>query len=78
MGYFIKEGLGLLLGLVVFIQARHYLRWRSLRKWGEQFGCENAPTVPNYLPGGLERFSVIFKDFKSMLIIPHSIPYCFA
>jgi len=44
---------------------RERLSWRRLRKWGKQFGAESMPTMPNYLPGGIERYSILFTNLKS-------------
>jgi hypothetical protein len=62
----IKEVLLALVTWVVFIQVRHWYRWRALKKWGKQQGCEDVPTVENKLPWGFERFSFLVNGkFKS-------------
>ena len=49
---------------VIYIQARNWLRWHNLRRWGESRGCIEPVTVPNYLPGGLERYVNFFLNAK--------------
>lgn len=55
--------------LIVYAQAKNWLRWRFLRKWGEQHGCGEAPIVENKLPGGLERYALFFKSWKGRMCI---------
>jgi len=51
---------------IFYTQIKNWFSWRSLRKWGTQFGCADVPTVKNKLPGGLERYSVLFTGLKGM------------
>jgi hypothetical protein len=49
---------------VIYKQAKNWLRWRGLRQWGEAQGCVEPATVPNYLPGGIERYIKFFMHAK--------------
>lgn len=51
--------------LVILSYIREWHSWRRLRRWGKQFGAGSMPTMPNYLPGGIERYSILFTDLKS-------------
>lgn len=53
---FMREALLLFVAWVVFVQVRYWYRWRVLKEWSRQNGCEEAPVVPNRLPWGLERY----------------------
>ena len=52
---------------VVSIQIKHWARWHALKKFGDENGCGNMPTVPNKLPGGLERVVKGLTNGKSNL-----------
>jgi hypothetical protein len=63
MAYLVRAAL-IAVAAIVFFQVRNRLRWRALKKWGEQHGCGDAPEVKNQLPGGIERYSIIFTGMK--------------
>jgi hypothetical protein len=60
-----KEFAFIATALVLLSYVREIVSWRRLRRWGKQFGAGNMPTMPNYLPGGIERYSILFTDLKS-------------
>jgi hypothetical protein len=64
MAFFVRAAL-IAGAAIVFFQVRNWLRWRALKKWGEQHGCGDAPEVENQLPGGIERYSILFTGMKS-------------
>jgi hypothetical protein len=67
MGFYIT-GAGVFFVLwVVYKQVNNWFEWRALNKWGDQYGCVEPPAVPNKLPGGLERYSILFTGLKGML-----------
>jgi hypothetical protein len=66
LGYFAE----LLLLYIVVHNVIDWWSWRQLNKWGEQYGCGEAPTVKNKYPGGLERYAIFFKGMKGMSEIP--------
>lgn len=68
---FIKELLCISVLWVVYTQIKVWLKWRSLKKWGEQYGCGEVTEEKNKLPGGLERYSVLFTGLKGDLISFH-------
>lgn len=70
MASFLIQAVFVSAAIIAFIQARNWLRWRALNKWGEQYGCGAAPEVKNKLPGGIERYSILFTGLKGMLKIP--------
>lgn len=49
---------------VAYKKVQHFLKWRALKKWGDAQGCGEPPVVPNVLPGGLERYKVLFTGIK--------------
>lgn len=61
MYLYIREILAAFTAWAVFVQVRHWLRWRALKKWGDEQGYKDAPNLPNYLPWGVERFGFVFK-----------------
>ncbi|RDL38562.1 uncharacterized protein BP5553_02902 [Venustampulla echinocandica] len=64
--FMIKEAIGLLAVTIVFFQLRNFLRWRALKIWGQQHGCQDPKIVPNKLPWGLERYSVLITGFDGI------------
>jgi len=60
-----KEFVFILSAVFILAQVRNWISWRKLQKWGKQYGATSMPTVPNYLPGGIERYSILFTDLKS-------------
>jgi hypothetical protein len=64
---YVKEIALLLVGWIAFVQIRNWFRWRAVKKWGAQRGCGDLPAVKNKLPGGLERYSILFTGLKSIL-----------
>jgi len=74
MAFFLIQVVFVSGAIIAFIQARNWLRWRALNKWGEQYGCGAPPVVKNKLPGGIERFSILFTGLKGIpkiLLIVH-------
>jgi len=63
---YIKEAALLFVLWVVYKNVQTYLRWRNLKKFGDKHGCGDAPLFPNKLPGGIERYAIMFK-LKSKL-----------
>ncbi|KAG9237123.1 cytochrome P450 alkane hydroxylase-like protein [Amylocarpus encephaloides] len=61
-----KEIATSLVAFIIYKKVKSYLEWRALRRWGEQFGCADVSVVPNKLPGGIERYSFLFMDLKSI------------
>ena len=59
---------------VVYTQVKNWLRWRSLRKFGDKHGCGEAPVVPNIFPGGIERYAIFLKGMKGMLACSSYFP----
>ena len=59
MSYLLKELALLLLGWVIFVQTRNWLHWRGVKKLGDANACEDPPALPNKLPGGIERYSLV-------------------
>lgn len=53
------------IGWMIYKQVRNRMQWRSLKKWGEQYGCGDPPILPNKLPSGIERFGNLLTGFKS-------------
>ena len=56
---FVKEILLLLSACAVFIQVRHWYRWRVFKRQSIQNGLEEPPILPNKLPWGIERFAIL-------------------
>ena len=56
---FVKEILLLLSAWAVFIQVRHWYRWRVFKRQSLQNGFGEPPVVPNKLPWGIERFAFL-------------------
>lgn len=57
--FHINEIVLLFVTWIAYSQASSWLKWRELKKWGANQGCEDVPVVPNKLPGGIERFAII-------------------
>lgn len=72
--FFLKEIALLFVFWVVYTQVKNWLQWRSLRKFGKKHGCGEAPVVPNYLPGGIEKYGIFLKGMKGMLEFPSNLP----
>jgi hypothetical protein len=53
--FYIREAVLLFVFWVVFVQIKHWARWRALKNFGDENGCGDMPTVLNKLPGGLDR-----------------------
>ncbi|TVY38159.1 Cytochrome P450 [Lachnellula subtilissima] len=66
MAYFLIQVVFISAAIIAFIQARNWFRWRALNKWGEQYGCGALPVVKNKLPGGIERYAILFTGLKGM------------
>lgn len=52
---YIKDAIILFVFWAVFIQIKDRTRWRALKRFGNENGCGDMPTVPNKLPGGVDR-----------------------
>jgi hypothetical protein len=61
---FLKEVALIFVVWVVYKQVRNWLRWRALKKFGDDHGCGAALALPNKLPGGLERLWFLFTGAK--------------
>jgi len=55
---YIAEAALLFLGWIVVVQIKNWARWRSLKRLGDANGCGAVTTLPNKLPGGLDRLIV--------------------
>jgi hypothetical protein len=64
---YIKEALLVFVAWIVFGKIRNWLDERRLRKWGEENGCADPPTVPNKWPYGVERIWIIVTGMKGTL-----------
>jgi len=73
MGYF-TTAFVLFVLFVVYKQTRYWLRWRALAQWGSEQGAVLAPAVPNILPGGVERYKIMFTGLKGHLP-PLKLPF---
>jgi len=74
MAYVVRLAL-IAVAAIVFFQVRNWLRWRALKKWGEQHGCGDAPELENKLPGGLDRWYIIFTGMKGKIeIVQETVP----
>jgi hypothetical protein len=76
MAYFLVQAVVVSAAIIAFIQARNWFQWRALRKWGEQHGCGNAPVVQNALPGGIERYSILFTGLKGTFNFAPIFKHC--
>ena len=75
MAYLIAiELVTLFVAWLLYNQFTTWMRWRSLKKWGEQYGCCEAPSLPNKLPGGVERYGVFFTGSKGIQIFSQQSP----
>ncbi|KAG0647858.1 Cytochrome P450-CM2 [Hyphodiscus hymeniophilus] len=63
---FLKEAALLFIFWAIYKQFQNWLRWRALKQFGAKYGCGAAPAIPNKLPGGLERYAILFTGFKGM------------
>ena len=71
MGHFgLTQLVVLLFVWLLYKQVTNWVRSKSLKKWGKQYGCDEPPSLPNKLPGGLERYGVLFTGFKGMFLFP--------
>jgi len=50
--------------LVAYKQAKNWVNWQKFRIWARSQGCLEPAIVPNYLPGGLERYIRFFMYAK--------------
>lgn len=64
---FLKEAALLFVVWVIYKQVQIWLRWRALKKFGDKHGCGDPPVVPNKLPGGIERYAILFTGLKGEL-----------
>jgi hypothetical protein len=64
---FLKEAVLFFVVWIIYTQVKNWLRWRALKKFGDEHGCGDAPVVPNELPGGLERYGILLTGIKGML-----------
>jgi len=62
---YINDAVLLFVFLVALIQIKHWARWRALKKFGDENGCGDMPTVPNKLPGGLDRAIKVLTNGKA-------------
>jgi len=53
---------------IAYSKLRTWLDDRRLKKWGEENGCGDTPTVPNKLPWGLERLWVLLTGMKGAFL----------
>jgi hypothetical protein len=69
---YINNAILLFVFWVVLIQIKHLARWRALKKFGDENDCGDIPTVPNRLPGGLDRVVKVLTNgkAKSNVLIP--------
>lgn len=58
-----------LVSWLVYANVQSWWRFRQLRKWGEQYGCGDAPEVPNEWPWGLERVWFLLTKLKGMPLL---------
>jgi hypothetical protein len=62
---YINDAVLLFVFWVVLIQIKHWARWRALKKFGDKNSCGDMPTVPNKLPGGLDRAVKVLTNGKA-------------
>ncbi|KAH7354752.1 cytochrome P450 alkane hydroxylase-like protein [Rhexocercosporidium sp. MPI-PUGE-AT-0058] len=67
MGFVYLKAIVLFLVLwLVYANVNSWWTFRRLRKWGKQYGCAEAPAVPNEWPWGLERLYFLFTKLKDL------------
>jgi len=68
MVFFYLQAIALfLVSWLAYANVQSWWSFRQLRKWGEQYGCADAPEVPNEWPWGLERVWFLLTKLKGML-----------
>lgn len=66
MGFFYLKSIALfIVSWLVYSNIKVYLKFRALRKWGNQHGCAALPAQVNKLPWGVERIWVFLTSLKS-------------
>lgn len=65
---FIREILLILTTWVLYIQTRHWARWRTFNKWRVANGYAEPAVVENKYPGGAERYYAILKGINGEFI----------
>jgi hypothetical protein len=68
--FYLKAVILFLVSWLVYANVKTWWSFRRLRKWGKQYGCAEAPVVPNEWPWGLERLYFLLTKLKGMFLTP--------
>ncbi|KAH9214462.1 cytochrome P450 alkane hydroxylase-like protein [Leptodontidium sp. 2 PMI_412] len=64
--FYLKAVILFLVSWLVYANVKTWWSFRRLRKWGKQYGCAEAPVVPNEWPWGLERLYFLLTKLKDL------------
>jgi hypothetical protein len=68
--FFVKEIAILFVIWLAYKQVEVWLQWRALKKFGDEHGCGEVPTVVNILPVGVERYAIFLKGINGNSPLP--------